>query len=115
MLLLLIFAFYFIFILVGPIFAQLTNDTVWMEHATDSNFSYICEVMSSFPAVTELNFTSTDSENSDVIKNETKSIELRVTKASQKNRQNYTCLGETGYTSGHTTFQTFVGGNITTV
>ena len=66
--------------------------------------------MSSFPAVAEFNFTSTESEDLDVIKNETKSIQLRVTKASQKNRQNYTCLGETGYTSGYTTFQTFVGG-----
>ena len=100
---------------VGPIFTdELTNATVWSEFATGSDFTLTCKVLSSFPNVTSLNFTTSltepDDSDLDVIVNGSSSIELKVTEASQENRQNYSCVGGTGYTQGYTTFQTFVGG-----
>ena len=102
----------FYFFLVGPIFTQHTNSTYWIEYETSTTFTLTCTVNSSFPVVNNLSINeSCHNEANCKIKTDNKTyITLTVQNATEKNGRNYTCIGGTGYTSGYTLFQTFVGG-----
>ena len=103
----------FYFFLVGPIFTQHTNSTYWIERGISTTFNLTCTVISSFPAVNNLSFTDKSCDNDANCKIETDGhtyISLILQNATEKDGRNYTCLGKTGYTTGNTLFQTFIGG-----
>lgn len=90
---------------------QEMNETIWTEIASNDDYNLTCEIAETNPAIKYINVTTPTGSNWKSVPKSENLVEIQITKASQENRMNYTCIGFNGEISSILTYQTFVGGN----